>query len=338
VPANHRARSRLLGASLLVSLALLVACASEEAAPSTPPATAAVSPTTTPEPTTLLSGRVGEDHRVLAVKIDNTVNAHPQSGVVAADLVYLEEVEYGLTRLLAVYSSRYPKVVGPVRSARIADLELLRQFGEPAFAYSGANPRLVPLLRDAPLLNVSDDISGEGYWRQDGRTAPWDLFADPGQLLARAPHADWARDVGFTFSDDPPLGGSAARQVTVAWPGSSARFRWDADQSRWRLWADGQPAMATEGPQLGGTTVIVQLADVYPSDYGDAYGGVTPMTETVGRGRALVLRDGRVYRCRWARKTAEDGTTWTYRGAEMPMAPGQIWVALLDNDRRPVVR
>lgn len=324
--------------SALATAAVLAACAAEEPAPTAAPTVPAASPSPAPEPTTLLSGRVGEDHRVLAVKIDNTVNSHPQAGVVAADIVYLEEVEYGLTRLMAVYSSRYPKVVGPVRSARIADLEMLRQYGEPAFAYSGANPRLVPVLRAAPLYNVSDDVSGEGYWRQDGRSAPWDLFADPEQLLARAPHADRAKDIGFTFSDAAPLGGSMARQVTVAWPGSSARFRWDADEARWRLWMDGQPAMATEGPQLGATTVIVQLVDVYPSEYGDAYGGVTPMTETVGRGRALVLRDGRVYRCRWARKTAEEGTTWTYRGSDMPMSPGQIWVALLDNDRRPVVR
>jgi hypothetical protein len=317
----------------------LVACASDDPSPAAVPSSASASPATpAPPPTTLLSGRVGQDHRVLAVKIDNTVNSHPQSGVVAADIVYLEEVEYGLTRLMAVYSSRYPKVVGPVRSARIADLELLRQYGRPAFSYSGANPRLVPLLRSAPLYNVSDDVSGEGYWRQDGRTAPWDLFAAPEQLLARAPEADRARDIGFTFSDEAPLGGAAARRVTVTWPGSTARFRWDAAEGRWRLWTDGRPAMGTEGTQLGGTTVIVQLADVYPSEYGDAYGGVTPMTETVGHGRALVLRDGRVYRVKWARRTAGEGTTWTYRGSPMPMAPGQIWVALLDNDRRPVVR
>jgi hypothetical protein len=328
-------------AALTVAAALaagLAACASDDAPPAAAPS-ASSSPSPTPSPpTTLLSGRVGQDHRVLAVKIDNTVNSHPQSGVVAADIVYLEEVEYGLTRLMAVYSSRYPKEVGPVRSARIADLEMLRQYGRPAFAYSGANPQLVPLLHAAPLYNVSDDVSGEGYWRQDGRTAPWDLFADPEQLLARAPHADHARDIGFTFSDEAPQGGSAARQVTVTWPGSTARFRWDPAEARWRLWTDGQPAMGTEGPQLGGTTVIVQLADVYPSEYGDAYGGVTPMTETVGHGRALVLRDGRVYRVKWARRTATEGTTWTYRGSPMPMAPGQIWVALLDNDRRPAVR
>src|SRR5262245_45110297 len=76
--------------------------------------------------------------RVLAVKIDNIVNARPQTGLTHADIVYVLPVEGGLSRFLATFSSDYPPVIGPVRSAREDDLGLLRQFGRPAFAYSGA--------------------------------------------------------------------------------------------------------------------------------------------------------------------------------------------------------
>ena len=55
---------------------------------------------------------------VLAVKIDNTSPARPRIGVDAADIVYVEPVEAGLTRLLAIYASTLPPEVGPVRSAR----------------------------------------------------------------------------------------------------------------------------------------------------------------------------------------------------------------------------
>src|SRR5215471_5448902 len=81
--------------------------------------------------------------RVLAVKIDNIVYARPQTGLARADIVYVLPVEGGLSRLMAIFSSHYPPVVGPVRSAREDDLQLLRQFGRPAFAYSGATPRLL---------------------------------------------------------------------------------------------------------------------------------------------------------------------------------------------------
>ncbi len=68
---------------------------------------------------------------VLAVKIDNIVLARPQTGFNQADLVYVLPVEGGLSRFLVVFSSHLPPVIGPVRSAREDDLELLRQFGRP---------------------------------------------------------------------------------------------------------------------------------------------------------------------------------------------------------------
>ena len=78
---------------------------------------------------------------VYAVKVDNTTKAHPQVGVSKADVVYIEQVEGGVTRLAAVYSSTYPKLVGPVRSARITDIDLLRQYGTVGLIYSGSNRR-----------------------------------------------------------------------------------------------------------------------------------------------------------------------------------------------------
>ena len=115
------------------------------AAPSpSPPATAQLRSPFTGEPVPSLN-------RVLAVKIDNVVYARPQTGLARADIVYVLPVEGGLSRLMAIFSSRYPPVVGPVRSAREDDLQLLRQFGRPAFAYSGATPRLLPYIhRTAP--------------------------------------------------------------------------------------------------------------------------------------------------------------------------------------------
>ena len=89
-----------------------------------------------------ISGRIGSDGPILVVKIDDTPAAHPQAGLEDADVVYIEQVEGGLTRLAAVFSSKIPDVIGPVRSARISDIELLEQFGRVAFAYSGAQSKL----------------------------------------------------------------------------------------------------------------------------------------------------------------------------------------------------
>ena len=78
-----------------------------------------------------LNGLPGVNEQILVVKIDDTRAAHPQIGLEYADVVYVEQVEGGLTRLAAVYSSQLPPLIGPVRSARISDIELLALLEKP---------------------------------------------------------------------------------------------------------------------------------------------------------------------------------------------------------------
>ena len=104
--------------------------------------------------TSVLSGREGIDGQVLAVKIDDTNSAHPQIGLEDAEIVYIEQVEGGLTRLAAIFSTVIPQRVGPVRSARISDIDILSQFGRVAFAYSGAQRKLLPVIAAANLQDL----------------------------------------------------------------------------------------------------------------------------------------------------------------------------------------
>ncbi|WP_143677125.1 DUF3048 N-terminal domain-containing protein, partial [Streptomyces scabiei] len=116
---------------------------------------------------------------VLAVKIDNVSAARPQTGLDAADIVYAEQVEGGLSRLMAVYATKLPKAVGPVRSARESDLELLRQFDEPTLAFSGAQGKLLPLIDRAPLRAETPEDSHDAYFRGDEKPAPHNLYLRP---------------------------------------------------------------------------------------------------------------------------------------------------------------
>ena len=88
-----------------------------------------------------LAGGAGKP--VIMVKIDNVGPARPHTNISKADIVYVEQVEGGLTRIAALYNSSFPAKVGPVRSARISDLEILEQFDSPGFVYSGANKALL---------------------------------------------------------------------------------------------------------------------------------------------------------------------------------------------------
>jgi Protein of unknown function (DUF3048) N-terminal domain/Protein of unknown function (DUF3048) C-terminal domain len=273
--------------------------------------------------------------RVLAVKIDNIVNARPQTGLRSADLMYVIPVEGGLTRFMAVFSSHVPPVVGPVRSARESDLDLLRQFGRPALAWSGAAPHLVPFIERAPLTSLYALKVG-GYYRDDRRVAPYNLFASTSQLLREAPKASQARDIGFRFGPLPG-GGEKTASYAVKYPAASYSFRWSASQKRWLAWIDGAPAQATEGGQLGGSTVVIQYTQIATSRFLE-YGGRPPYAKSTGTGRAVVLRDGRAYTVRWSRPSLAVGTTYTLPdGKRMNFAPGQTWVVLAPDSRASYV-
>lgn len=322
----------------LLSFALVAAGCSNATPTAAPSSTPTTSPTPSSPERSYFSGRAGAPNgKVLAVKVDNTVNSHPQAGLQAADLVYVEQVEYGLTRFMAVYSSKYPKEIGPIRSARISDIALLRQFGTPAFAYSGSRPGMKPVIAHARLYNVSGDISGYGYWRQPGRIAPWNFWGDPKQLLKRAPKASKAHNIGFTFDPQRPSGGTTVKRVTCRWPYSTLSFHYSKSQDRWLLTTDGRAAMAAEGGRLGATTVIVQSVKERPSRFGKGSGN-TPLITSTGKGKAWVFRNGRMWQVAWSRPNWNVGTTWTYRGKSFPMDPGQLWILLLPTSLRPVLQ
>ncbi len=328
-------------------LAALAAC-SASSTPAPTPTVSSASPTPTPTPTltptptverSFLSGRVGGTNGpVLVVKMDNTPKSNPHAGIKYADVVYLEQVEGGLSRYAVVFSSQIPKTVGPVRSARIADIELLRQYGKIAFAYSGAQSKMLPVLKAADLYNVSDDTGGEGYRRDNSKwSAPDNLFADPLILFKRAPNAAHAVDVGFTFDDIVPPGGRPVRTVSASFPATTVTFSWDGS-SRWLAAMNGVKAMAAEGGQLGGTTVIIQYVTVTRSIYHDINNNYTPMSTTVGTGTAVILRNGQAWNATWSRPTQTSGTQWTVGGRPFPLAAGQIWILLINKDKPAVLQ
>ncbi len=329
---------------------LLAGCSGGDPAPETSavgsPAPVSPSASATPTPDTgipadasPLSGRAGGAGKpVLVVKIDNTTAAQPHAGLQDADVVYVEEVEWGLTRLAAVFSTELPKVVGPVRSARVSDIDLLAQYGRPAFAYSGSQHKLQPLLARAPFYDVSGDRGIAGYYRESGRRSPVDFMGRPEALLDRAPKASAAKDIGFRFDVAAPAGGSPASSVTATYPASQARFVWDAKHTRYDVFLNKAPARSAGGGTQHASTVVIQYVKQHDSGFGDKFGGRTPKEETVGKGKALVLRDGQVYRVAWSRPQAKAGTTFTLPSGEvMTFAPGQVWVALVAKKRKAAV-
>lgn len=331
-----RSRRRMWIALLLLSVGL-AACSSVEGEPS-PSAT--LTSTTPPPETNALSGRIGPNGPVLVVKIDDTANAHPQIGLDRADVVYVEQVEAGLTRLAAVFSSELPPRIGPVRSARISDIDIFANYPKVAFAYSGAQGRLLPYIAAANWWDLgAQRQSSTIYTRDSLRRAPWNMVLLPQALLEKAAERgqvpESARSVGWEFGPL-PRGGTPISSVEVRWPSSRYLIQWR--EGSFALTQDGREEVVDGAGAIVPSTIVIQLAAIVPSEFGDRYGGITPKTEVVGSGTALVLRDGVIFRATWKRPSLTDPTTFTRAdGSTLAFDAGQVWVMLADQTRPPTI-
>ena len=284
-----------------------------------------------------LSGREGVDGPLLAVKIDDTVPARPQIGLDKADVVYIEQVEGGLTRLAAIYSSEIPSRIGPIRSARISDIDILAQYGKVVFAYSGAQSKMLPVIAAANLNDYgAQRQSPTIYTRDEMRRSPVDMVLRADLLMEKV-RSDGreiatSKSVGWTFGEL-PSGGIAIKDATISWPAAKYEVTWSALESRWLISNNGVANMSDSGIQHGPTTFLIQIVEILPSEYGDKFGGVTPFSETIGTGNGYVLRDGQYFPAIWSRVDELSGTQWrTTAGEEIPFARGQVWIALTEKN------
>ena len=312
------------------------------------PTTPAEVTTTTLVPIAPLTGLALTDQARLArpalvVKIENAPVSRPQSGLDVADVVYEEIIEGGVTRFIAVFHSTDADLVGPVRSVRPSDPDIVAPFGG-LFAYSGGIPPFIQALQATPgITDVGVDRLDEGpdkaYTRRPGRTAPSNLYSSTPKLFAAAPGTG-SRPPG-PFAEFLPAGqpfaaaGAAPAVNLTATVGLTAVvFNFDAASTTYRRGGlvDGAGAVAP-------TNVIVQFTAYQDTDETDQSDTTVEKAVTIGSGDAIILSGGMAVRGRWSKTSAGAYTTYTDAdGAPIKLLPGRTWVELARNGARATTR
>jgi len=289
-------------------------------------------------PKNFLTGLPGTNGNVLAVKIDDTRDAHPQIGIEAADLVYVEQVESGLTRLLALYTSEYPEFIGPIRSARISDIDLLAQYGKVAFAYSGSQSKMRPVLSAANLNVLSAERNPPSIFaRDESRVSPVNMILYIQKLFDRATNKLKMNLISLPSSPwlfgDLPKTAAPVVSAKINWPNAKYEIIWNEASKCWNLKQNGEIEQTTFGVNICIQNAVIQKVKIEPSIYGDKFGGITPFSQTVGSGKAVLLRDGKYLNLNWQRDDATQFTNWLdEQGERMRITPGKTWVFLAASD------
>lgn len=262
----------------------------------------------------------------LAVKIDNHRDARPQVGLDQADLVFEMRAE-GVTRFMAVFHSQMPNPVGPVRSSRTSDFDLVRGLNRPLYASSGGNDYVAGRLRGLPIQEVTAISRSGVYFRDTTRSAPHNLFADSADLFDLADDESTPPEPWFHYragTETPSNGVAATGPVTISYRGSPVvTHTWDADREGWLRTQDNRPHTAVTGEQLAPENVVILITDyaVSPADPS------SPELVSVGAGRAIVLTAGRIIEGTWSRPTVDDKPlVLDSSGNEILLTPGRTWV------------
>jgi hypothetical protein len=334
--------------AFLLAVALVAACTSGKKPQAiqtpTPSVSATPSPTPSPSPTKkpLVSPFTGlpvdKLRPVIAVKVDNAVLARPQWGLDGADIVYEEAVEGRTTRFFAIFSSKSVAQIGPVRSVRENDVPLLRMFGKIAFAFSGGNKGVLGGVRaSGAAYEVSYNNTPSAYTIAGRRRDAFNFVTGSDRILAHAPNAAVARDIGLRFGAK-PAGGKAGRQMSFTWS-RYARTSWvyNATKKRYLRYMDGRAAMLRSGAQESAADVLVQYCTVRNSRYSDVHGTPSPYTTTTGTGKAVLLRDGKAYYGTWKRNGLGQTHFVDAKGKDLRLKAGQVWVMLAPSDLRATI-
>lgn len=343
--------SRPLRVAVVLTAAVgLAACgghSSKKSTSSTPAPTASTSASTTPAPSTPAATALNPYTGIgpvpttptIAVKIDDTPPGRPQVGIDKADIVFVEAVEGGLTRLAAVFGTTMPTAVGYVRSTRPADPDLLLQFGKITEAYSGGAHDSLPRVKASGITSWSNDAGAPYYSRISRSASDYINLALNLKQVAAKTKSPAPKNMGWTFAASlagltTSAGTDVKTRVTGSYPlgsGTAVEFRYNAKMKKYIRYIDGAEQFAADGKPIAMTNVVVQSCKIvsHPEDT-DVNGNPSQFTYTVGTGAVSVFRGGKRINGTWTRKTTADGTTLTTAGGTpLPLSPGNSWVVLV---------
>ena len=316
--------------------ATTVAPTSSTEAPATTSADTAA-PTTTEAPlgpVMPLSGLPVDDEiraslPALVAKIDNHPSARPQFGLNSADIVFEENVEQ-LTRFAAVFQGAVVDRIGPIRSGRTQDVDLLGSLAGPMFVWSGGNPSVTKAINDSDLVSLSPATTRSvGFFREEraDESSEHTLYARVTEMYASfTPPFAPAPTSQFVYrASGERAVGRAGAGADLAMDRVAVSWRWDAGSSSYLRDQDGEPHATADGGQVNAANVIVLEVEYLPSP-ADAR---SPEAQTVGSGVAHVLTDGVLVTGTWSR--ADRTATFELRdesGSLIKLTPGRTWVEL----------
>jgi len=273
------------------------------------------------------------DRKLIAVKIDNHLNARPQSGLQFADAMIELEVEGGLTRFIALFLESDTEWLGPMRSLRPTDSAVIAPLNG-IIQMSGGQPWIqsLTLANDVALIG---EVGAPVTSRSGDRNRPHNLYVNTAEIrihvenrgLDQTPPqpifswgalngkpVDTGEDVFFDWTDSIDVKWQWTGTEYIRFMGSNAHELQDEDE-------------AIVGQISADTLVVLRTRRYRACPNRD--GSCVPASDTLGSNDALIFAGGQVIEGTWSRDAITDWFVLTGGdGTVMSVPPGRIFIML----------
>ena len=296
--------------------------------------TSSTSTTIAPDPVMPLTGLPITDPAVAArpavvVKISNDPGARPQSGLEFADIVF-EAWGAGPTRFATVFQSKDAPKVGPIRSARTQDVDLVGSFNGAVFACSGGNNGAIAAIRGSDLL-VLTESQGPGWYLDKNRHRPHATFNDTASLRSNAAPDRPGPAVQFKYrAAGVAATGDSSAGFKLHIEAVHAQWDFDAASNTYERSQDGHPHVLANGDRVAFKNVVVLWID-YGHSTAD---GRAPDGGTIGSGDGVVFTNGKQIPAHWSRSDRLQPISLTdATGNPVLLTQGTTWFELANSGK-----
>lgn len=271
-----------------------------------------------------------ENLPIIAVMINNHVDARPTSGLAQASLVYEAEVEGGITRFMAVYdNSKKIDEIGSIRSARPYFLEWVNEFSA-LYAHCGGSPEaLVQIIKD-DITDLNEFNKGKYYWRDNSRIAPHNIYTSSEKLNEYLDVNDIQEGDYFSwnYKDDLAIDSRpASSTIEINYKSKYFAVEWKYDQENngYQRYVLGKIQKEKNGEFLFSKNVIIQESKAEVLDE-----KLRLSMDVIGEGEAIICLDGTCSEGKWKKGSKTSRTRYySQEKNEVELNAGPTWIQVV---------
>lgn len=285
---------------------------------------------------------------VTAIMIENSPDARPQSGLKDAEVVYEAVAEGGITRFLAVYQQKKPKLIGPVRSLRMYYLDWATPYNA-SIAHVGGSYKALQTVRSGSYRDIDQFFNADYYWRATDRYAPHNVYTSSSKLdqLNTRKGYESSQPLGLQRVDvektddetdtkseaesteaeaDGSESAASTIDLSISGPLYNSSYTYDAKTKLYARSQAGAPHLDREAGRITARVVValrVNMTQVLEDGYRENI-------VTSGKGEAVIFQDGKVIEATWHKTDQKGQLTFTGTdGAPIKLARGTTWISAI---------